>query len=379
MTQPITAEPSRDDHVDAVLADFFERQDRGEPIALAELIASHPDLEADLREFFDAAAAIEQLAGPTVAEQSRQEYWRETTKTPGIAETLVPGQTMAPIAALPHGPLPEKFGRYAIRRLLGEGAMGLSTCARSATRSARGAEGAKICRGRRPGRCERFFREARSAATLRSPNICPVYDVGTIDGQLYLSMAYIEGRSLAEELRGGRKFSLDQIALIIRKLAAALQKAHQLGIVHRDLKPGNVMLDADGEPVLMDFGLARRDQANDLRVTMSGVIVGTPAYMSPEQVERLGQGRSGERYLQPGRGAVRNADRAAAVPGFHPQRHRPDREQNAAAAERNPPGTWRHAAGSHLPEDDGSPDRRPLRQAWPKWRLRSTPSCRAAP
>ena len=132
---------------------------------------------------------------------------------------------------------------------------------------------------------ERFFREARSAATLRSPNICPVYDVGTIEGQLYLSMAYIEGRSLADELRSGRKFSLDEIALIIRKLAAALQKAHQLGIVHRDLKPGNVMLDADGEPVLMDFGLARRDQANDLRVTMSGVIVGSPAYMSPEQVD----------------------------------------------------------------------------------------------
>ena len=142
MTQPITAEPSRDDHVDAVLADFFERQDRGEPIALAELIASHPDLEADLREFFDAAAAIEQLAGPTVAEQSRREYWRETTKTPGIAETLVPGQTMAPIAALPHGPLPEKFGRYAIRRLLGEGAMGSVYLCKSAARPIGGAQGA---------------------------------------------------------------------------------------------------------------------------------------------------------------------------------------------------------------------------------------------
>ncbi|MGH7129689.1 MAG: serine/threonine-protein kinase, partial [Planctomycetaceae bacterium] len=152
---------------------------------------------------------------------------------------------------------------------------------------------------------ERFYREARAAATLRHPNICPVYDVGEIDGVRYISMAYIEGESLSSFIVSGKPLSQQHIALQIHKVAMALQEAHDQGIVHRDLKPGNVMIDRRNEPIILDFGLARQvkrpppadelwpsgsdpdvhgQTAEDSRVTQIGTVLGSPAYMSPEQV-----------------------------------------------------------------------------------------------
>jgi serine/threonine protein kinase/Leucine-rich repeat (LRR) protein len=133
---------------------------------------------------------------------------------------------------------------------------------------------------------ERFYREARAAATLSHPNICPVFDVGEIDGTHYISMGYIEGKPLSAFIRPDKPLSEKQAVMIIRKLAVALNEAHGKGIVHRDLKPDNVMIDQRSNPVIMDFGLARRSTgADDIRVTQGGQMLGTPAYMSPEQVE----------------------------------------------------------------------------------------------
>jgi hypothetical protein len=135
-----------------------------------------------------------------------------------------------------------------------------------------------------PDARERFLQEARAAAALDHPNICPVYDVGRFNGRPYLTMAYVDGRPLSELLRDGRTFSPAEAAGLARALALALVAAHRQGVVHRDVKPGNVLIDRQGRPVLTDFGLARRVNAGDARLTRRGALVGTPAYMAPEQV-----------------------------------------------------------------------------------------------
>jgi len=127
----------------------------------------------------------------------------------------------------------------------------------------------------------RFEREARLIATIEHPAIVPVYDFGEQEEQLYLVMRYMPGGSLAGVIRQG-PFSLVKAAELMTVLAPALDAVHAQGIVHRDLKPGNVLLDAFGNPALSDFGIAH---LSDATIELTGdAIIGTPAYMSPEQV-----------------------------------------------------------------------------------------------
>jgi len=132
-----------------------------------------------------------------------------------------------------------------------------------------------------PAFVERFRREARSIARLHHPNILTVYDAGEADGLLYIVMELIEGQTLKEELNG-KPLNLERTAQVLNQVSSALAYANTNGIIHRDVKPTNVLIDKNGRAVLSDFGIAKMAQANT-QLTGTGVGVGTPDYMSPEQ------------------------------------------------------------------------------------------------
>lgn len=178
--------------------------------------------------------------------------------------------------------IPEEFGRYRILGELGKGGMGAVYLALDVQLDRQvalkvphfgetdGAEALKL-----------FLQEARAAAKLSHPSICPIHDVGQVAGIPYFTMPFIAGKSLGELCAEKKPMPGDQAARLVRLLALALEEAHQNGVIHRDLKPGNIMMNHRGEPVIMDFGLARRLGRRD--DSISGR-VGTPAYMAPEQV-----------------------------------------------------------------------------------------------
>ncbi len=200
----------------------------------------------------------------------------------GLAVSLAPPQAPDEIGRL---------GPYRILKVLGSGGMGVVFQAEDPQLERLVAIKVPL-RGslETPAEIERFMREGRAAATLQHPNLCPVYGVGHDQGCHYLVMAYVKGKSLADHLNERREpVSARQAALIVRKLALALAAAHAKGIIHRDLKPANIMIDRERKSVVvMDFGLARRHKpgdakSGDAQQTQEGVILGTPAYMPPEQ------------------------------------------------------------------------------------------------
>jgi serine/threonine-protein kinase len=130
----------------------------------------------------------------------------------------------------------------------------------------------------------RFRTEAEAAAHLDHPNIVSIYEVGEYEGQPYFCMKLVEGRTLS-----GFRGPLEEVARLLTAVARAVHYAHQRGIIHRDLKPGNILLDREGQPHVTDFGLARRLEG-DSKLTSTGAIMGTPAYMPPEQAS----GKRGE-------------------------------------------------------------------------------------
>jgi serine/threonine protein kinase len=259
-----------------ILAEFEARRRSGAPAELAEFERRFPHQAEALRQMIGGSQA-------TATESVLGGFGEMTTRPRQVPLSVVRARK-SPVK------LPKQFGRYRIIKRLGQGAMGSVYLAHDTQLDRRMA--LKVPHFRAGDNSptadrddlDRFYREARVAATLNHPNLCPVYDVGQIDGIHYLSMEYIQGRPLSDSIDPERPMPPRRAAVVVRKLALALEVAHSRGIVHRDLKPANIMINARRGPVIMDFGLAWRIGSNDERLTKTGMILGTPAYMSPEQV-----------------------------------------------------------------------------------------------
>ncbi len=251
-----------------ILADYLEARRLGRAPDREDLLRRHPNLADELRSFFADQDGFGRVAGhiePQVLPQPAPEQ----------APTLAPGE----VAAGPALGTVRYFGDYELLEEIARGGMGVVYKARQVSLN-RTVALKMILAGQfaSPEDVQRFQREAEAAANLDHPNVVPIYEVGEHQGQHYFSMKLIEGGSLAS-----RSMPLPgrQAAELVATVARAVHHAHQRGVLHRDLKPGNILLDAQGQPHVTDFGLARRVDGG--QHTRTGSIVGTPSYMPPEQ------------------------------------------------------------------------------------------------
>jgi TolB-like protein/predicted Ser/Thr protein kinase len=191
------------------------------------------------------------------------------------------------LASAPAGEiLPARIGRYAIERKLGEGGMGVVYAARDDRLDRTIALKTLSAPANDETSRQRLWREARAAASVNHPNVCQIYEIGEDGGRLFIAMELLEGEALAERLQRGPLSTSEAVPAGLGMLAA-LSALHARGIVHRDLKPSNVFLTVHGVK-LLDFGLARPELDGSLSpatgLTRTGIVMGTPRYMAPEQV-----------------------------------------------------------------------------------------------
>ena len=232
---------------------------------------------------------------PWIVRQSSQCPADVANQTPILAPPFQAATQNGGFRAPPMNNATQSFlGRYRLVKVLGQGAMGVVYEAVD-TRLNRTVAIKTVLRSHLADEttateyATRFEREAQAAARLAHPNVVTVYDFGEHEDISYIVMEFVRGRELNHAFEAGEPFPLPEAIRIMRELLAALDYAHQQGIVHRDIKPANVMLDHAGHVKLTDFGVARVVNANQDR-TMPGTLVGTPSYMSPEQILGLAVG-----------------------------------------------------------------------------------------
>ncbi|MBI3267929.1 MAG: serine/threonine protein kinase [Planctomycetes bacterium] len=229
------------------------------------------------------AAVPATLLTPVPSQPARSAVGPASSSVSSPAPAPATGPAASPQPAPPTGtPLDRPFGRHRLLQELGRGGMGIvykawdSELGRVVALKVMSGEAQE-----NPEAVGRFRREARSAARLRHPNIVQVHDVGVHEGRPYFTMDFIEGEDLD---KAGKRLPTRRFLEVLRDVGLALQAAHDAGLVHRDVKPGNLLLDREGHPYVTDFGLVKEVRANDgAALTLTGAVMGTPRYMSPEQ------------------------------------------------------------------------------------------------
>ncbi len=278
---------------DAIAHEFRVRCRYGIDPAIEEYTQRFPDREAELQALFANNACSQKINAVDTGSMNQAEA--TLIELPSAVPTMKAPSSTSPIdngieISTLRFPAPELasgqvFGRYRIDGLLGRGGMGAVYHAydfhlhRSVALKV-----PFFKRGYSEEVVQRFLREARAVARLSHANLCRVFDVGVIDGTLFLTMEFVEGQSLEQLFPPDETMPEADVVATVRQVALALQEAHECGIIHRDLKPANIMRNAKGQPILMDFGLAREVDNEVSDLTKDGALLGTPAYMSPEQI-----------------------------------------------------------------------------------------------
>lgn len=281
MTQPKQPnDAEKEQRLNAIIAEYLKRKDAGQNVSKDSMLKAFPELADGLRSYFQNEVMIGENV-PALAATKLSPISPATD----VRETLKPGAALADTASEFGN---RKFGRYQILRPLGEGAMGSVYLALDTTLDRQVA--LKVPKTEGTANAEfmaRFTREAKAAAGLKHANICRVYDAGEHEGTAYITMDFIDGVPLSRFIGTEKLQSVDSILQMILTIADAVGHAHSKGVIHRDLKPGNILVDADLKPHVTDFGLARRagGPADESRITQEGLLIGTPAYMAPEQVK----------------------------------------------------------------------------------------------
>jgi serine/threonine protein kinase/WD40 repeat protein len=246
---------SSDDRLDRVLADYLRQMEKGEAVDQNALLAAHPDLADDLREFFANQLQMQRLVG--------------VGPLPGARNGVAPARL-------------RYFGDYEILEEIAHGGMGVVYKARQTSLN-RIVAVKMILAGQLAieSDVKRFQAEAEAAANLHHHGVVGIYEVGVQDGQHYYSMEYIAGQNLAQIVRE-KPLAIATAAEYVRDIATVLEYAHHQKVLHRDLKPSNILIDASCRVRITDFGLAKRVEGES-DLTMTGQVLGTPSYMSPEQ------------------------------------------------------------------------------------------------
>lgn len=289
------SDTDRDSRLFHLFDELLEASRRGQPPQFDDLARQHPDLIVELRELWGTAQLAEDLGSTG----------DEITIVPGLHRMPGIAKVQPILAAGAAGAAIREFGDYELLAEVGRGGMGVVYRARQISLG-RIVALKVLLRGEHasPADIARFLQEAAAAAALDHPHITPVYEVGEQDGQPYFSMKYVEGTTLSKRLADGPLPPRDA-ALILSPVCRAVAAAHAGGILHRDLKPSNILIDRDGQPLITDFGLAKRTADTPLSaaagkgdgskrngdsddngfqsLTQTGAILGTPSYMAPEQ------------------------------------------------------------------------------------------------